>query len=584
MPDPHPDSHYERGASSDKNCHRGHGSSGYFGAAGTDCDAPLTLMNATFRWIEQNLKGNIDFVLWTGDSARHDRDEKIPRTMEEIIHLNEMLSQKFIDVFQDSIPVVPTIGNNDIMPHNTMKEGPNRWTKTFLDVWSKFIPEPERHSFVEGGWFTSEVIPGKLAVISLNTMYFYSSNSAVDGCDDKEEPGYEHMEWLRVQLKLLRQRKMKAILIGHVPPARAGSKQGWDETCWQKYALWLHQYRDVIIGSIYGHMNIDHFIFQDSHDIDIVDLEDDDPGSDDFSVQSIADYLDALRDQWSDMPSPPSGLSIEEYLDEDFTETDGDGHWTDIAKKRKKKKKFLRKIGGPLAERYSVSLVSPSLVPTYFPTLRVIEYNITGLEGTPTWSDIQEVTEVSYPNNDDTLSVLESDKSPMVEIDKKNKRKKPKKPKFKVPEPPPSSALPGPGYSNQPLSWLGYTQYYANLTRINDEVALLHYQDETGNNVNVTSVDDVFGFEVEYDTRTDNINKMKDLTVRSFFDLASRIANNIPDSMESSANANDGDYDSQMKEKKKKGKKKKKNKAWKTFLDRAFVGYLDINDLEETES
>lgn len=583
--DPHPDSHYKRGASSENSCHRGHGSAGYFGAAGTDCDAPLILMNATFRWIEQNLKGNIDFVLWTGDSARHDRDEKTPRTMEEIIYLNEMLSQKFIDVFQDSIPVVPTIGNNDIMPHNTMKEGPNRWTKTFLDVWGKFIPESERHSFVEGGWFTSEVIPGKLAAISLNTMYFYSSNSAVDGCDDKDEPGYEHMEWLRVQLKLLRQRKMKAILIGHVPPARAGSKQGWDETCWQKYTLWLHQYRDVIVGSVYGHMNIDHFIFQDSHDIDIVDLEGDDTGTDDFSIQSIANYLDALRDQWSDMPSPPSGLSIEEYLDEDFAETDGDGRWTDISKKRKKKKKFLRKIGGPLAERYSVSLVSPSLVPTYFPTLRVIEYNITDLEDTPIWSDIQENTEVSYPNNDDTPSVLESEDSPMVDIDKKKKKKKkPKKPNFKVPEPPPSSALPGPGYSNQPLSWLGYTQYYANLTRINEEMSLREsmYRDEAGNNVNSTSVDDVFDFEVEYDTQNDHIYKMKDLTVRSFFDLASRIANNIPNTQELPADTNDGDCDSQKK-KKKKGKKKK-NKAWKTFLDRAFVGYLDINNLEETES
>lgn len=128
-------------------------------------------------------------MVWTGDSARHDKDEKIPRTMDEIIHLNEIVAGKFLDIFQEdsglSIPIVPTFGNNDIMPHNTMKEGPNRWTKTFLDVWSKFIPESERHSFVEGGWFTSEVIPGKLAVISLNTMYFYSSNSAVDGCDEK---------------------------------------------------------------------------------------------------------------------------------------------------------------------------------------------------------------------------------------------------------------------------------------------------------------------------------------------------------------------------------------------------------------
>lgn len=190
-------------------------------------------------------------MIWTGDSARHDNDEKIPRTANEIMELNTLLSQKWISIFVEegvretsnavprmSIPVIPTFGNNDIMPHNIFNEGPNKWTKRFAEIWNPFIPEDQRHTFVEGGWFTAEVVPGRLAVISLNTMYFFDSNSAVDGCNAKSEPGYEHMEWLRVQLKILRSRNMKAILMGHVPPARSSEKKNWDETCWQKiYAL-----------------------------------------------------------------------------------------------------------------------------------------------------------------------------------------------------------------------------------------------------------------------------------------------------------------------------------------------------------
>ena len=42
-----------------------------------------------------------------------------------------------------------------------------------------------------------EVIPNKLAVISLNTLYWFSSNAAVDGCDHKSEPGSQQFEWLR---------------------------------------------------------------------------------------------------------------------------------------------------------------------------------------------------------------------------------------------------------------------------------------------------------------------------------------------------------------------------------------------------
>lgn len=68
------------------------------------------------------------------------------------------------------IPVVPTFGNNDIMPHNIFLSGPNRWTMKYLDIWRSIIPEAQRHQFQQGGWFSVEVIPGKLAVISLNTM------------------------------------------------------------------------------------------------------------------------------------------------------------------------------------------------------------------------------------------------------------------------------------------------------------------------------------------------------------------------------------------------------------------------------
>lgn len=36
-----------------------------------DCDSPLSLINATFDWLETNFKGEVDFVVWTGDNARH---------------------------------------------------------------------------------------------------------------------------------------------------------------------------------------------------------------------------------------------------------------------------------------------------------------------------------------------------------------------------------------------------------------------------------------------------------------------------------------------------------------------------------
>ncbi|KAL4775053.1 Metallo-dependent phosphatase-like protein [Aspergillus nidulans var. acristatus] len=592
----HLDTHYRKGTSEETLCHRGSGSAGPLGAEGSDCDSPQALVDETFRWIERNLKGKIDFVLWTGDSARHDNDEKIPRTASEIIDLNKVLAAKFSEVFEDSgaarglsIPVIPTIGNNDIMPHNIFREAPNRWTRKFTEVWAEFIPEAQRHTFEEGGWFSAELIPNKLAALSLNTMYFYESNSAVDGCAMLSEPGFEHMEWLRVQLEILRQRGMKAILIGHVPPARSGSKRSWDESCWQKYTLFMNRFRDVVVGSVYGHMNVDHFMLQDSDDVDIVAASEDSSSDPSFSVQSRTDYLASLREQWDSMPSPPGGDSSDILLSDDWNlDTLG-----------KKERRFLKKIGGPFAERYSVSLVSPSVVPNYFPTLRVVEYNTTGLEGVKLWADTA-YTEDSF----ESLDWAEMKRNSLNHVDdvdnvdqqgkKKKKHKKKKKPNFKIPDQPSKTDLPGPAYSNQPLTWLRYAQYYANLTDIHEMAAASETSEEGSLAVEAENKPiHVDLYQVEYDTRDDGVYSMKDLTVRSYFQLAKRIASKNPreDSLTGDSDADHDDENespdttniNHKKKPKNKTKKPRTNHLWRTFLDRAFVGFLGDDELDDIQ-
>lgn len=119
--------------------------------------------------------------MWTGDSARHDNDEKLPRSEQQVVQQNEYLVEKFLEMFrQDTsgtestkdalVPIVPNFGNNDVLPHNVFSPGPNRWTEKFSKIWQRFIPEEQRHAFERGGWFYVEVIPDQLAVFSLNTL------------------------------------------------------------------------------------------------------------------------------------------------------------------------------------------------------------------------------------------------------------------------------------------------------------------------------------------------------------------------------------------------------------------------------
>jgi endopolyphosphatase len=603
---------------------------GTYGAETSDCDTPYSLINATFKWIAENVR-DVDFVVWTGDSARHDSDEQIPRNADEVLSTNRWIAGKFQEVFRDdsnkglTVPIVSTFGNNDILPHNILLSGPNRWLKEYTDIWRNFIPEEQRHGFERGGWYSVEVIPGKLAVFSLNTLYFFKNNAGVDGCALRSEPGYEHMEWLRIQLQFMRDRGMKAILMGHVPPARTNSKELWDETCWQKYTLWVQQYRDVIVGGLYGHMNIDHFMLQDSNQVNLLTEPDASAESivrttmdEELTIESANDYLEELRQDWSGLPNPSAAIKeVENHTPEESKKKKKKGKKD---KKKSKKEKTLKKIGGPWGERYSLTLVGPSLVPNFFPTLRVVEYNITGLDTSVTWAGKQSVVaaeEKDWLNEEPFLNKNDDEAS----IEKKHKgkkdKKKPKEPDFVVPLPPSKGSPPGPAYSPQTLTLLGYTQYFANLTHINNDEATapgaLDLEDDVdadkwqpgkhqGKNPKHKPHPKHFQFQVEYDTFTDPIYKLKDLTMRSYLKLAHRIGQYKPQKGDSiddfeeetfDDTLDDGDNDSddevEADQSKKKHRKKKhhkqheKNKVWLRFVRRAFVGTLDEEDLRTFE-
>jgi endopolyphosphatase len=611
--DLHPDSFYKSGSDSDEACHSGQGTAGIYGAEASDCDSPFTLVNATFRWINNNLKDKVDFVVWTGDSARHDNDERHPRTEKEVLGLNTFLVDKFVEVFgkTDSIddpdptndfvvPIVPTFGNNDMLPHNIFSPGPNKWTKNYAGVWGKFIPQEQLHSFARGGWFFTEVIPNKLAVISLNTMYFFDSNAAVDGCEATSEPGYEHMQWLRIQLQFLRERGMKAILMGHVPPARTPSKQNWDESCWQKYTLWTRQFRDVIVGSVYGHMNIDHFMVQDFKDIKykvknakgdkgqlgLLSQDGAQRGDPTFSIAAKDVYLNDLREAWQALPTPPRGLSYANPEDEE--DELHDSKKRKKSKKQKKREKFMKAIGGKWAQNFGLSLVSPSVVPNYYPTLRVIEYNITGLENShPAPAPFAALFSGAET---EPACVEEFDHPDIHDLKKKKHKKKNKKPKFTIPKPPSKSTPPGPAYSPQTFTFTSYTQYFANLTRINN-VDLL------GKDKHKKSKPKTFEYEVEYSSGNDTHYQLEDLTVRSMLGLARKMAkkqmkkdgmHKVFDfdsdcSKDETQDLDDGSHDDDNASQDwiDLTRKKPDNHIWRAFVQRAFVGTKPEDELDD---
>ncbi|CAG8746195.1 266_t:CDS:2, partial [Funneliformis mosseae] len=147
--------------------------------------------------------------------------------------------------------------NNDIHPNNIVLPGPNDLLTILHDIWSPFIPKKQHKTFLNGGYFYTEVIPDKLIVVSLNTLYFYKANTAVNGCKAKDQPGTIQLRWLNDVLKRANKRGLKVYLSGHVAPR---IKQ-YTKSCYRKYGRLSIKYHDIILGHFYGHSNMDHFFF-----------------------------------------------------------------------------------------------------------------------------------------------------------------------------------------------------------------------------------------------------------------------------------------------------------------------------------
>ncbi|KAI0375671.1 hypothetical protein BV20DRAFT_932452 [Pilatotrama ljubarskyi] len=347
--DIHPDPYYRVDSSEKKACHRGKPKegkrpAGYYGLPFSDCDAPFLLTNYTLDFLDREWADEIDFVIWTGDSARHDNDRRHPRTTAEIYELNRAMAKKMEHVFvRKGIPVVPTIGNNDVW-RSTLRSGPNSITAELFSIWRAFVPFPSYQVFQRGGYFSVEVIPDSVAVISLNTMYFYDSNTAVGGCarTDPQDPGNLQFDWLEVQLQMFRERGMQVWLSGHVPP----SSRNFYSECYVRYLELSLRFQDTILGHVYGHMNIDHFFLLDASQLGNSTRSRDmsfaagDEGDDETSVlkHKKKELYKLLLQEFSDLPGA-------QRLNHDD---------------------------------YAVVNVAPSVIPTYLPSFRIFAYNATG--------------------------------------------------------------------------------------------------------------------------------------------------------------------------------------------------------------
>ncbi|KAI9495040.1 Metallo-dependent phosphatase-like protein [Zychaea mexicana] len=357
--DLHIDEEYIAGSTVDSDCHRlpsgsdSGATAGLLGTPGEKCDAPVELAEKTLDYIAREWRHKIDFVVWTGDNSRHDWDKKYrPRKRKNIYHLNErvtnMMQRAFWPTARDPrhIPLVPTLGNNDVYPHNTIG-GPNEdgdLLDYFARLWQTWIPTDQRATFRRGGYFAVNVGP-RLRILSLNTMYFYHKNDAVEDCDAFGTPAYEMIQWFEHELLKARAAHVRVYVMGHVPPTTKHYRQ----SCLQEYVRVASQFPDVLKGHFFGHLNMDHFLLLDARD-----------ENEDFRTSSRKNASAVMDEEEDDVHVTRNVNKYVNWLRDMYEAIDPIDH------KRAS------------AHRMPVVAVqvAPSVLPVYYPSIRIYRYEI----------------------------------------------------------------------------------------------------------------------------------------------------------------------------------------------------------------
>ncbi len=196
--------------------------------------------------------------------CRHNRDDSIPITEDDVIHTNHAIVRHMVHAFPHT-PVIPNIGNHDLFKpsqlglHDTQSQ---RNLAALYKAWYPFVPVEQRDAFRRHGCFYRDVVPQRLRILSLNTLPLYKPNRKVKSCRHDASYGRLVLTWLEETLHELADlpslpSPWRVYIVGHVPPVRM--KRMYFKSCLKRYHAIVATYSSSIAGQFFGHTNKDAF-------------------------------------------------------------------------------------------------------------------------------------------------------------------------------------------------------------------------------------------------------------------------------------------------------------------------------------
>ncbi|KAI9000245.1 Metallo-dependent phosphatase-like protein, partial [Gaertneriomyces semiglobifer] len=260
--DIHIDETYQPGTDPVTQCHRPNvddpskNTAGTYGLLGSVCDSPHNFLDEVFAYLENDQR-KVDFILYSGDSGRHDRDAGHARTYEELLIDHQQVTDYFkgMNNFND-IVVIPTWGNNDVAGKDQQSMN-DTLTTTLTDIWRPYgLCLDETPTWLEGGYFSLDIVNG-IKVVNLNTMSLFDANKLAQECTISGSFGNKMLSWFEAELQEARREKKLVYVMGHIPPIDRGAKKLYKAGCYEQFVNLVGHYADVIEGQFFGHHNQD---------------------------------------------------------------------------------------------------------------------------------------------------------------------------------------------------------------------------------------------------------------------------------------------------------------------------------------
>lgn len=223
-----------------------------------NCDSPSNLIEDMFNFLATNYS-DLDYVLWTGDSASHHIfSQSIRQNMRAVETVTDLLNQSM-----SNTQVYPSIGNHDTWPIDQLAPPYLNRTivsQTLATLWGPWLNDYATSQLRYGGYYDT-LVTKYLRLMSINTLYFEDINGL-----DRTPDAAHQWEWLESTLYEARTNKEYVWIIGHIFPSAPSSTKEYNKRFQQLVA----DYSDIVIGNFWGHTHKDQYILYKDENNNVV--------------------------------------------------------------------------------------------------------------------------------------------------------------------------------------------------------------------------------------------------------------------------------------------------------------------------